>query len=472
MRIVRRRVRSVIGKYGLTRSDQPDVEQEIVLHLLKHLPRFNPQKSTWYTFAHRLACTKLQMIVRHQKRNKRRQDRSMVSLATPVLDADGRFVPLAETLGPGEGVVLCGREVPPGPEQVERKLDVARVVAALPPDLRQLAEYLMSGSAYKAREDLHLSWRKVAKGLAALREHFEAAGIEYFPRKPGDNDASRQTTNSRETHARTEAAAMPDLTFLQEEPADVYHAQAGKYLTSHLLADFRKCPLLYHRKTAGLIEDTDRRAYLVGRAAHTLILEGSERFVAEYVVGGPTNPNTGKPYDVKTKAFAEWQAEHGKAVISEKDYRTICSMTVSVRQHLLAKELLSAGVAEGVVRADYCGVLAQVRPDWVHPVHGIVDLKTCDDLTWFETDARRYGYVYQVAFYRAVVAQVTGRPLPVHFVSVEKKEPFRCGVWRLSDDALRMAKQENEAAIERLKRCQASGVFPTGYEETRLFDAA
>ena len=60
-----------------------------------------------------------------------------------------------------------------------------------------------------------------------------------------------------------------------------------------------------------------------------------------------------------------------------------------------------------------------------------MDLKTCDDLTWFEADARKLGYLHQMAFYRAVLAQVLdGLLVPVHIIAVEKKEPFRCGVWR------------------------------------------
>jgi hypothetical protein len=55
-------------------------------------------------------------------------------------------------------------------------------------------------------------------------------------------------------------------------------------------------------------------------------------------------------------------------------------------------------------------------------------------------------------------------------IAVEKKEPFRCGVWLLSDDALASARRENEAAIERLKQCELTGAWPTGYEERRVFD--
>lgn len=267
-----------------------------------------------------------------------------------------------------------------------------------------------------------------------------------------------------------DACGKANLSPLIHEPAEMYHARAGEYLSSHLLADFRKCPQLFHQRRLGIVEDADRPAYLVGRAVHTLTLEGRDRFDQDFAVGGPINPQTGAPFGPTTKAFAQWAASHGKDVLTEAQYALVSSMAASVRRHDLASSLLADGVAEGVLRADYCGVACQIRLDWFEPHQGIVDLKTCDDLTWFEADARRFGYGHQVAFYRAVLAQVLGVSMPVHFIAVEKREPYRTGVWKVSDDTLTAAQRENEAAIERLKRCGETGVWPTGYEECRVFD--
>jgi hypothetical protein len=69
-----------------------------------------------------------------------------------------------------------------------------------------------------------------------------------------------------------------------------------------------------------------------------------------------------------------------------------------------------------------------------------------------------------------VLREVIAVPMPVHFIAVEKKEPFRCGVWRVHEDVLSQAQNENEAAIERLKLCIESDTWPTGYAEVRVFD--
>lgn len=258
--------------------------------------------------------------------------------------------------------------------------------------------------------------------------------------------------------------------YFSREPETTYHAMAKECLSSHQLAEFRRCPLLYHKRKLGLLADEDRPAYQVGRAAHKSILEGKAAFEKAYAVGGPVNPKTGEPYGIRTKAYEEWAATQGKPVLSDEQADLVGRLTAGVQAHEVAKALLTSGTPEGVVRAEYRGIRSQIRVDWFNPAKGIVDLKTCDDLTWFEADARRHGYAHQLAFYRAVLAEAAGEKFPVYFVAVEKKEPYRCGVWRVGEEVLGIAQKENEIAIDRLKSCRESNTWETGYEAIRNFD--
>jgi len=263
-----------------------------------------------------------------------------------------------------------------------------------------------------------------------------------------------------------------DLSIFDVESADEYHRKADRYLSSHQLLDFIKCPWLHWKKRSGLIADTASTSYLIGRAAHVRVLEGRDVYESQFALGGPINPKTGRPFGSNTKAFSEWAAVQGKPVLSHEQVDLIEQMASGVAMNNEAVDLLLYGRSEGVVRTEYCGTPCQIRIDWVHPHRGIVDFKTCDDLTWFEADARRYGYHRQMAFYRAVLAQVIDQLVPVHLVAIEKKEPFRCGVWRVSDDTLAIAQRENEAAIRRLLACRQCDEWPTGYEEVRVLDVA
>ena len=270
----------------------------------------------------------------------------------------------------------------------------------------------------------------------------------------------------------TKTLAQIDLGFLVREPADVYHAKAKDFLSAHALNEFRRCPLLYRKKEMGLVSDRDTAAYLVGRAAHTLVLEGRQRYEREYAIGGPINPKTGQPFGSQTKAFSEWAERQGRPVLSDTQAATVEQMAAAVHEHLFARELFSEGLAEGVVRCEYAGHRCQARVDWINPLEGcgIVDLKTADELDSFEMALRAFGYLHQVGFYRVLVAEASGHILPVHIVAVEKREPFRCGVWQIAPKVLDEAQRECEEAMQDLKRCRETGSWFTRFESLRLVD--
>lgn len=257
------------------------------------------------------------------------------------------------------------------------------------------------------------------------------------------------------------------------EPAEYYHQQSksGNCISSHLLSDFRRNPLLYSKKIKGLISEKPNTAYAIGSAAHKLILEGQDAFNAEYAVAdGPVNPSTGKTYGADTQKFKQWAANYDCEVINTADYGLIVKMAYSVKENAEAQLLLSKGVAEGVARCELEGVPCQIRMDWFNPECGIVDLKTTADIEFFESDCRRLNYIYQLAFYRSVLRKVTGKTYPVHILAVEKVEPFTSGVWLLTEEVLDLAEVANTAALKKLRECRESGIFPTGYERKRIID--
>lgn len=259
------------------------------------------------------------------------------------------------------------------------------------------------------------------------------------------------------------------------EDEETYHEQSksGKVLSSHMLMDFIDSPKLYYKKITGAyINDKPRSAYTFGSAAHTLILEGTKEFDKKYIVSdGPVNPKTGEHYGPNTKAFAQWKHSQIKNVVSVSDYGELVKLRNAVRNNKNATELLSSGVAEAVVRTDYCGIPCQIRMDWFNLQKGIVDLKTCAELKWFENDAKKFNYIRQMAFYQQVLKQLTGELFPTTLIAVEKQEPNNCGVWSITQDALDCYTKSNERYIEQFKECIANSTWPTGYEEIRVLGA-
>lgn len=258
-------------------------------------------------------------------------------------------------------------------------------------------------------------------------------------------------------------------------PEAEYHAASrrGEYISSHLLADFRRSPVLYKREIDGIIANAKSEAFFFGSAAHKLILEGADAFNAAYLVAeGPVNPKTNETFGPNTKAYREWAAAQApRLVLSPRDWSKLSNMNLAVQNHPDAQRLLSGGFPEGTVRTNWEGIACQIRCDWFNPQEGVVDLKTCEDIDRFEYDAKRFGYGHQLAFYRSVLAAATGtkqEDIPVHIVAVEKGEPFRCGVWKLSGLSLDTCAEQNRAAVRRLLECRRESSWPTGYESLRI----
>lgn len=78
-----------------------------------------------------------------------------------------------------------------------------------------------------------------------------------------------------------------DANIFIKEPAAIYHGKAKDYLSSHQLMDFIRCPWAYHQNQTQVREDIkEDMTFLVGRAAHALILEGREVYESEFAIGG------------------------------------------------------------------------------------------------------------------------------------------------------------------------------------------
>ena len=269
------------------------------------------------------------------------------------------------------------------------------------------------------------------------------------------------------------------LPFFLDIPSEEYHqaARDGKFLSSHLLGDFRRSPRLYQKKLNGEIEPTESAALTMGRAVHTLILEGRAKFDEEFLVtDGPVNPKTGEPFGKLTKAYKEWAAAQTKDVVSGADFAFMSILQQSVWTHPVASTLLDVGIAEQTVRATYCGEPCQIRMDWFRADYDgrpvICDLKTCDMLDYFENDARRYGYPQQCSFYREVLRTASNGEVVAdcYLVAIEKREPFRCGVWKLTDGILESCAVENGRAIAELRECRRANSWPTRTEDLRILD--
>lgn len=260
-------------------------------------------------------------------------------------------------------------------------------------------------------------------------------------------------------------------------PAHLYHAAArsGAFLSASMLREFRLCPAMYRDIVAGRTGSRKSPALKFGAAAHKLILEGEGAYRSLYAVCGPTNPATGRSFTPESQTYARWLTETGlpaERTLTPGEDERLRRMRDAVAAHPEAARLLAHGWPERTVRAVWAGMACQARLDWLAPEGRAVDLKTVSDLDRFELDAPRFGYLNQFAFYRDIVREAGGGDLEMSVVAVEKKPPFRVGVWHFPAAVLAPAAERNIFDAARLARCRATGHWPTGYESPRLYPGA
>jgi len=75
--LARRTARSMVGRYGLSMDDVPDLEQELMLHVWRKKSEYTPgnkRKCSYETFISRIIEKKKADILKEQSREKRRLD--------------------------------------------------------------------------------------------------------------------------------------------------------------------------------------------------------------------------------------------------------------------------------------------------------------------------------------------------------------------------------------------------------------
>lgn len=280
------------------------------------------------------------------------------------------------------------------------------------------------------------------------------------------------TLNFNKNHGKS---ILPQWT--RNIPEGEYHRQAqqGIVVTSTMLKQFRACPTLYHAIVHGTEKVEQKAAFRFGRAVHKIILEGEDACQAEFIVGGPLNEKTGRSFSHGSRAFARWLEDYGlspEKILTPAEARDIRSMRDSVRRHRAAASLLADGWPERCAEAEIAGLLCRARFDWLRRDGMIVDLKTTADIGRFEADARRFGYLNQFAFYRDVALAAGAGDVAVAAVVLEKRSPYRVGVWEFSPDVLAPYAAQNLTALKALARCREQNRWPTGYEGARSFPPA
>lgn len=167
-RRIRAKSRQIVRRAGLSRSDREDVAQALAARLLAPLRAFDPAKLPREAYV-RMVLRRATASVLGYLRAAKRAGPAVVSLEAFLRqDADD---PLEPADRPGRRSAE---------EAADLARDVADLLAALPPDLRELAEQLKERSMAGAARDRDVSRITVYARLAELRSRFARAGLNDY----------------------------------------------------------------------------------------------------------------------------------------------------------------------------------------------------------------------------------------------------------------------------------------------------
>lgn len=262
-----------------------------------------------------------------------------------------------------------------------------------------------------------------------------------------------------------EESRIPDPGLYRDLPEGTYH-QIWKAISSSLLHQLKRSPM--HARHYLEAPQDPTPAMQLGTAVHCAILQ--PEIFAELYMGIPK-------FDLRTtvgKAAARMfmQANPGKRFLPVAEFNKCLRIREVAMQTPIVRRLV-----EG--RGDFelsfawkdpkTGLVCKGRADRVSWEVGggtIVDLKTCRDarLFAFERTIFARSYHNQGAFY---VDGIRAQNIAIeHYttIAIESDAPHAIAVYRMRDEVIDLARDENRRLVDLFDECRKSGIWP-GYGE-------
>ena len=191
-KLIGQKARQLVGLLGITKSDLPDLRQDLKLALFKRHSQFNPQIANWEAFSTTIVENEIATMIVMRSADKREYARNVVSLSEQVVDPDGETVDLSAQIGEADLERITGLHWPHHEDEPTRVHDVAAVLSKLPPELAEICRQLKEKSITKVGEDMSIPKTTVYHILAQLREVFLANGFSA-PRQRIPDDRSAES---------------------------------------------------------------------------------------------------------------------------------------------------------------------------------------------------------------------------------------------------------------------------------------
>jgi RNA polymerase sigma-70 factor, ECF subfamily len=148
-RAIRQKAKQLAGRSGFSLSEQEDIEQELRLHLLRRLSKFDPHVAPWNVFVRTLVERHTATLVAQRRTRIRATDNVQPCVASQEASLD---------------IVL----------------DTETVLAELPCRARELCERLKNDTVAEVARQMGVPRSTLRDDIARLRKHFQTMGLTHF----------------------------------------------------------------------------------------------------------------------------------------------------------------------------------------------------------------------------------------------------------------------------------------------------
>ena len=178
--LIRHKARMLVGSAGFTKSDRDDLEQEMVLDLLQRLPKFDSKKAQRNTFVARIVEHKAVSIIEKRTAGKRDWHLCTASLNDRRMTDDGESAERLEGYDMDEYLRQSGQLSRPAEESLGISIDLERIIAVLPPELRVLCERFQSENVAEVSRNTSISRGALYDKIKQIRSLFEDSGLKEY----------------------------------------------------------------------------------------------------------------------------------------------------------------------------------------------------------------------------------------------------------------------------------------------------
>jgi RNA polymerase sigma factor (sigma-70 family) len=175
--LIRSKAAGLSRTSGFQRGERGDLEQELTAHVLRQADRYDPARSSVNTFIDRVVDSAAAMIVRDRRRLKRGAGLHAISLDQTHIQKDQRQMSLAQVVCEDDLRRRSGGAVHDAQQDAELSADLARAMADLTPQQREVAIRLTRAPEAVVARELGVSRRQMRSVVAAIRERFREAGL-------------------------------------------------------------------------------------------------------------------------------------------------------------------------------------------------------------------------------------------------------------------------------------------------------